>query len=119
MLSLCFNSTEVVKYVQGLDWGAQLPRILLLHGDKDFCAPIHNAEQYLEALQEAGANAELKTYRGQTHTSPLIENPLRGGQDRLSDDILAAVTEQEDVVTHQMPLCPGFLIKAAALICPF
>lgn len=105
--------------LQGINWGAELPKILLLHGDRDVCAPISNAEQYLTALLEAGAKAEMRTYQGQTHTSPLIENPMKGGQDRLSDDILAAVTEQEDVVTQQRALCPAILIKAAALICPF
>lgn len=102
-----------------MGWGAELPKLLLLHGDKDTCAPISNAEQYLEALLEANANAELKVYQGQTHTSPLIENPLRGGQDILSDDILAAVTEQEKAVTNQLPLCPAILIRLAAFICPF
>jgi len=66
-----------------VSWGKKLPPILLLHGDADQCAPIDNAERFAEALREGGAAVELKTYEGQTHTSPLIENPMRGGRDLL------------------------------------
>ena len=43
---------------------------------------------------------------------------MRGGQDQLMDDILSFVQDRP-VTTRQMPLCPGFLISAAAMICPF
>ena len=105
--------------LQGISWGNKLPPVLLLHGDSDKCAPISNAVQFAEALREAGAKVELKTYPGQTHTSPLIENPMRGGRDVLQDNILAAVTEQPEVYTRQMPLCPAVLIRLAAFVCPF
>jgi prenylcysteine alpha-carboxyl methylesterase len=102
-----------------VSWGKKLPPILLLHGNADVCAPIDNAERFADALQEGGAAVQLKTYNGQTHTSPLIENPMRGGRDLLQDDILAAVTDQAEVFTNQMPLCPELLIRAAAFVCPF
>lgn len=62
---------------------------------------------------------ELKSYEGETHTSPLIENPMRGGHDQLVDDILAAVGGPEKGSPTQSPLCPAFLINAAARVCPF
>lgn len=105
--------------MQDISWGADLPPILLLHGDSDTCAPIDNAVKFYKALKLEGAKVELKTYKGQTHTSPLIENPMRGGRDLLLDDILAAVTKQEGIATKQMPLCPELLINAAACVCPF
>ena len=105
--------------LQGISWGKSLPPVLLLHGDSDTCAPIDNAEKFAKALEQEGAQVELKTYKGQTHTSPLIENPMRGGRDLLLDDILAAVTEQQGISTRQLPLCPDLLIRAAAMICPF
>jgi len=37
----------------------------------------------------------------------------------VQDDILAAVTDQAEVYTKQMPLCPEVLIRVAALVCPF
>ena len=33
-------------------------------------------------MQHAGVDVELKLYPGETHTSPLIENPMRGGRVR-------------------------------------
>ncbi|KAK9817469.1 hypothetical protein WJX74_008566 [Apatococcus lobatus] len=104
--------------VMGSTYGEQLPPMLLLHGNQDVCAPVSNATQFAEALEGAGAEVKLKLYDGQTHTSPLIENPMRGGQDQLMDDILSFV-QNRPVSTRQIPLCPGFLISAAAMICPF
>ena len=40
---------------QGVEWGAQLPRVLLLHGTGDTCALFSNATQFRDALQEVGA----------------------------------------------------------------
>ena len=65
------------------------------------------------------AQVDLKYYEGETHTSPLIENPMRGGHDKLVDDILGCVFGHDNLSPWQMPLCPGFLIDAAAWICPF
>ena len=60
----------------------------------------------------------LKVYEGETHTSPLVENPMRGGTDKLMDDILSMVM-QKTVVTKQYSLCPGFLVTMARWVCPF
>ncbi len=65
------------------------------------------------------AQADIKYYEGETHTSPLIENPMRGGHDQLVNDILSRVLGRDDVAPWQMPLCPGFLIDAAARVSPF
>ncbi|KAK9798997.1 hypothetical protein WJX73_000658 [Symbiochloris irregularis] len=104
--------------VKGVHWGHTLPSVLLLHGTADTCAPLNNAVQFAEALREAGANVEVKWYDGQTHTSPLIENPMRG-HDVLTDDILSWVMEDPNRHTNQFPLCPAVLIGLAALVCPF
>ena len=61
----------------------------------------------------------MRLYPGETHTSPLIENPMRGGTDDLTDDILALVTQQPGLKTRQFPLCPAVLIGLAAAVCPF
>ena len=62
---------------------------------------------------------EVVLYEGETHTSPLIENPMRGGRDRLTDDVLATVLERPGMESWQTPMCPGLLIRAAAAVCPF
>lgn len=71
-------------------------------------------DRYVCCLQ-----VSVRLYDGETHTSPLIENPMRGGTDELTDDILALVTQQPGLKTRQFPLCPAFLISLAAIVCPF
>ena len=61
---------------------------------------------------------ELRLYEDQTHTSPLIENPMRGGRDKLMDDILSFV-QGRDIQTRNSMLCPALLIDLAAKVCPF
>ena len=74
------------------------------------CDPVHRCF--------AAPQSTLKIYEGETHTSPLVENPMRGGTDKLMDDILSMV-KGERVVTVQYSLCPGFLVSLAAKVCPF
>lgn len=48
----------------------------------------------LPACRESGVReARLKLYPGKTHTQPLVEDPMRGGQDELMDDILSVVSQ--------------------------
>ncbi|EIE18373.1 PRENYLCYSTEINE methylesterase [Coccomyxa subellipsoidea C-169] len=117
-----FSPTYCVKVGIGVEWGASLPRVLLLHGTRDTCALYSNATQFRDALLEV----ELRSYEGETHTSPLIENPMRGGHDQLVGDILSVVGGPaktggpgEKGSPTQAPLCPAILINAAARVCPF
>eukprot|EP00884_Botryococcus_braunii_P011670 jgi/Botrbrau1/20503/Bobra.145_2s0061.1 len=111
LLGGCFGGT-------GVKWGRGLPQVLLLHGSEDGCALVTNAVQFKKALEEAGAQVALMLYDGQTHTSPLIENPMRGGRDKLVDDIMSFVLGEE-VKTWNSTLCPALLINLAARVCPF
>ena len=36
-------------------------------------------------------DSEVKLYPGKTHTQPLIEDPMSGGRDVLTDEILSVV----------------------------
>ena len=38
-------------------------------------------------------DSEVKLYVGKTHTQPLIEDPMSGGRDVLTDEILSVVRE--------------------------
>ncbi len=40
---------------QGVEWGASLPRVVLLHGTADTCALFSNATQFRDALREVDA----------------------------------------------------------------
>jgi hypothetical protein len=72
-----------------------------------------------DGASSCSAQVKIKYYEGETHTSPLIENPMRGGHDHLVDDILACVLGDKTLSPWQMPLCPAILIDAAAWVCPF
>lgn len=45
---------------QGVEWGASLPRVVLLHGTADTCALFNNATQFRDALREVGAKVRCK-----------------------------------------------------------
>ena len=44
--------------------------------------PAGIARQYGTALQRYGLSVQLVLYEGETHTSPLLENAMRGGKVR-------------------------------------
>lgn len=45
---------------QGVEWGASLPRVVLLHGTADTCALFNNATQFRDALREVGAKVRYR-----------------------------------------------------------
>ncbi|CAG9467580.1 unnamed protein product [Pedinophyceae sp. YPF-701] len=121
------SPTLLVPLLEGAGAMA-LPRILLLHGDRDASAPLQQSEDFVAQLHKLGADAELKVYKGWSHTSPLIEEPMRGGTDQLVVDLLTEIlgTRTDDSMRlkwheqyQQLPLCPSVLIDAANWVCPF
>jgi hypothetical protein len=56
-----------------------LPHITLLHGAQDRTVPCHVSRAFAEALKAGGMcpGVRLQLYQGETHTSPLVENPMR------------------------------------------
>lgn len=97
---------------------AGVPPVLLLHGTADNSVPIDNAEEYAAALEGAGIKCRLKKYPGKTHTQPIVEDPMRGGQDQLMDEVLSLV-RGEKCSNKQFPMLPSMLIDAATWVCPF
>lgn len=102
----------------GPEFVRHLPGMTLLHGSRDRCVPVKYAEQFRDALATTGAKVALRTYPEGTHTSPLIEGPLRGGRDELEEDILALVMGKR-VEQRHYAMCPSLLIDMAALVNPF
>jgi len=43
-------------------------------------------------------DSEVKLYVGKTHTQPLIEDPMSGGRDVLTDEILSVVRASHHLV---------------------
>eukprot|EP00210_Caulerpa_lentillifera_P000679 g656.t1 len=95
-----------------------LPEVLLLHGKKDNSVPYASAEDFAAVLSDAGVDCKCKIYEGKSHTQPLIEDPLKGGQDCLMEDILSIVLKEE-ISINQKPLVPAILTKMASVVCPF
>lgn len=95
-----------------------LPPVLLLHGSMDRSVPLSNAEEYHRNLKELGVSTTFKVYLGKTHTQPIVEDPMRGGQDELMDEILSLI-RGEKCFNRQFPMVPSVLIDAASFICPF
>lgn len=98
--------------------GELMPPVLLIHGTADRCVPAGIARQYGTALQRYGLAVQLVLYEGETHTSPLLENAMRGGKDQLTSDILSMVEGRPVEVRHRR-LCPEPLIALARWVCPF
>ncbi|KXZ41558.1 hypothetical protein GPECTOR_394g214 [Gonium pectorale] len=77
-----------------LDPGAaeRLPaRLLLLHGTADRTVPYEGSARFGEALKAAGVpRVDVMLVAGKTHTSFLLEDPMRGGHDLLTDSVVRA-----------------------------
>eukprot|EP00397_Hematodinium_sp_SG-2012_P034906 GEMP01037487.1.p1 GENE.GEMP01037487.1~~GEMP01037487.1.p1 ORF type:complete len:386 (+),score=47.87 GEMP01037487.1:305-1462(+) len=99
----------------------RLPQeILLWHGKKDVTCPWQVTLSFAKTLNDRGYfNIKCKIFDHDTHTSPIIENPLQG-KDDLTDYILEmlhpAVPASERVY---LKVYFPFLAKIAAYINPF
>ena len=95
-----------------------VPPLLLLHGTGDNSVPVGNAEEFAAAAGAAGVRCRTKFYPGKTHTQPIVEDPMRGGQDELMDEVLSLVRGRI-CYNRQFPMLPAALIDAATWVCPF
>lgn len=104
-----------------------LPRIILFHGTSDYSIPPAESQAFADALQQQGARADLFLYEGKTHTDLFLQDPLRGGRDKMLEEI-ARVIHSEDpdaaaqhlvVVPVARRLVPEFMLKLAGGVSPF
>ena len=99
-----------------------LPRVLLLHGTADKSMPCSQSLEFAQSLRSAGAMVDVSLYSGETHTTPLIENPMRGGVDQLTQDIWRVVAGKDEVPAHlpkPRALVPEALASLATFVSPF
>lgn len=80
-----FRQASPLHYVR-----AELPPVLLLHGEKDETVPLSIASEFHAALQSAGADSALEVYFGQGHADYLF-SALTQERARLVLDIAAFV----------------------------
>lgn len=103
-----------------------LPRIILFHGTSDYSIPSVESQAFIDALQQQGAKADLFLYEGKTHTDLFLQDPLRGGRDKMLEEIAGVIHSEDPVVSAQhlvVPvarrLVPEFMLKLAGKVSPF
>lgn len=103
-----------------------LPPIILFHGTDDYSIPPVASERFANALQKAGARAELILCDGKTHTDLFLQDPLRGGKDDLFDYAVALIhADDNDALAKDAAapprrrFVPEILLKLARKISPF
>ncbi|GLC41942.1 hypothetical protein PLESTF_000103000 [Pleodorina starrii] len=140
-----YESLSPLQAARRLPPGAAelLPRVLLIHGTADKTVPAEGSARLSEALQTSGAPCvRCCLVPGKTHTAFLLEDPMRGGTDLLSDTVLGAalregrgpgadleeggaggadggVGEGDGGRRVYGSLCPAFLCNMAGWVCPF
>lgn len=104
-----------------------LPRIILFHGTSDCSIPCAESQAFVDALQQHGAKADLFLYEGKTHTDLFLQDPLRGGRDKMLEEIVAVIhnddpdasAPQHLVVPVARRLVPEFMLMLAGRVSPF
>ncbi|KAH9558467.1 hypothetical protein CY35_06G010600 [Sphagnum magellanicum] len=103
-----------------------LPPITLFHGMADFSIPYEASVTFGEALQLVGAKVSTILYPDKTHTDLFLQDPMRGGKDKLLGDILSIVfaddeeAKAEDAVTMmRRRLVPEILLQLGRKVSPF
>jgi len=103
-----------------------LPPIFLLHGTGDYSIPSEASTNFAGVLRSMGVQAEVRLYEGKTHTDLFLQDPLRGGKDKLLQDILSVIhagdplAQADDAAAPpRRRLVPEILLKLARKVSPF
>lgn len=78
-----FGATSPISYVH-----ADIPRVLLIHGDQDETVPLRMSQEFAQALNDVGANVSLQIYPGRGH-SELLFYTLTQNPGQLITDVIA------------------------------
>ncbi|EAY99150.1 hypothetical protein OsI_21109 [Oryza sativa Indica Group] len=124
--SLPHFSPETVAKKLSPETIALLPQIVLLHGTDDYSIPFSASETFAGVLKQAGAKAKLLLYEGKTHTDVFLQDPLRGGRDKLVEDVISVIHADDADAREKDALAPipgrlvsEWQIKLAHRISPF
>lgn len=78
-----FDATSPITMVH-----ADIPRVLLVHGDQDETVPLKMSQDFYDALTTVGANVSLEVYSGRGH-SELLFYTLTQNPGQLITDVVA------------------------------
>lgn len=82
-----FTATSPITYVH-----ADIPHVLLIHGDQDDTVPLQMSQDFATALQKAGASVTFNVYPGRGH-SELLFYTLTQNPGQLITDVIALTQE--------------------------
>uniref|UniRef100_A0A0D9WK39 Peptidase S9 prolyl oligopeptidase catalytic domain-containing protein n=1 Tax=Leersia perrieri TaxID=77586 RepID=A0A0D9WK39_9ORYZ len=124
--SLPHFSPEIVAKKSSPEAISLLPQIVLLHGTEDYSIPFSASETFAGVLKQAGAKTKLLLYEGKTHTDVFLQDPLRGGKDKLVEDVISVIHADDTAAREKDALAPipdrlvsEWQIKLARRISPF
>ncbi|WJX87626.1 putative isoprenylcysteine alpha-carbonyl methylesterase icmel1 [Trifolium repens] len=103
-----------------------LPNMVLFHGTGDYSIPSDQSTSFAETLKRAGVKAEAILYEGKTHTDVFLQDPMRGGNDDMFDDLVAYIhagdaeaLSRDATAPPRRRLVPEFMLKLAHAVSPF
>ncbi|PAN22443.1 hypothetical protein PAHAL_4G020500 [Panicum hallii] len=121
-----FSPQVMIKESSARSAVSLLPHIILFHGTSDHSIPSAESQAFADALQQHGAKADLFLYEGKTHTDLFLQDPLRGGRDKMLEEIASVIHSEDPDVSadhHVVPvarrLVPEFMLKLAGRVSPF
>ncbi|KNA07213.1 hypothetical protein SOVF_173930 [Spinacia oleracea] len=103
-----------------------LPPTTLFHGTGDYSIPSDASLKFAETLQGLGVEAHAILYEGKTHTDVFLQDPMRGGNDPMFEDLVAIIhaKDEEALANDAMAplrkrLVPEIMLKLARAVSPF
>lgn len=103
-----------------------LPPTILFHGTADYSIPSDASKNFADTLQRVGGKAESILYEGRTHTDMFLQDPMRGGKDKLFEDLVSHIhagdseaLAKDANAPPRKRLVPEFMLKLARSISPF
>ncbi|XP_061348987.1 isoprenylcysteine alpha-carbonyl methylesterase ICME-like [Gastrolobium bilobum] len=103
-----------------------LPPVVLFHGTGDYSIPSDASTSFAETLKRVGVKAESILYEGKTHTDVFLQDPMRGGQDDMFDDLVAYIHSgdaearaRDEMAPPRRRLVPECMLKLAHSVSPF
>ncbi|EXB65559.1 putative isoprenylcysteine alpha-carbonyl methylesterase ICMEL1 [Morus notabilis] len=103
-----------------------LPPIVLFHGTADYSIPSDSSKNFAETLQRLGVKAEAVLYDDKTHTDLFLQDPMRGGNDQMFEDLLNIIhADDPDALAKDAAapprkrLVPECMLRLARRVSPF
>ncbi|XP_047960166.1 probable isoprenylcysteine alpha-carbonyl methylesterase ICMEL2 [Salvia hispanica] len=121
-----YSPEVVVKDPNRRNAVSLLPPIILFHGTADLSIPPEASTSFAAALRDAGVQSEAILYEEKTHTDLFLQDPMRGGNDDLFEDLIrlihgddAEALERDVTAPPRRRLVPECMLRLARKVSPF